>query len=614
MLNEQQLQEQLRTPQGEGEFFARWLELQSPRIGGVRRAAVFLADRDQAFVAVAAQPAGFRPGAAFHSLVEQVRAEGRELVVKIKEQSPPEPQTSPGHYLAMPVMEQDLLRLVVVFEISERSAASCREAMGQLCWGLAWPTEWLSRRQCLQEQERWARRSERLQGVLELAARSLDPRDGQAAALASVTILAERLACDRVGVGLVEGRQVKLVAVSNTAQFDRQLNLSRALADLMNEGVDQQETLIYPPADAGRGAVLQQHRAYVQHYGAAALLTIPFVDVDGVALGAYSFERAEEQPFSGQEVDLCEAVVALVGPTLVSKHLNDRSWLRTSWDCLRSQWGRLAGPGNIAWKGGVLAALLLVLVCLLAGGEYRVAGDTTLEGTVQRVVIAPFDGFLDEALHRPGDLVEQGAVLARMETRELVLERINWNSQSRQHQLEYHRAVAENQVAHSRIIEEQVAQAGARIALLDQQISRAAIRAPFAGLIIRGDLSQAIGAPVKYGQVLFEIAPLDAYRVVIEVDEREIEQVCSGQKGRFLVNALPQESFPFVVTRVTPVSRVSKGRTVFRVEGALGEQPRQLRPGMQGLAKISIGQRSLLWLWSHELLNRLRLWLWAVLP
>ena len=32
--------------------------------------------------------------------------------------------------------------------------------------------------------------------------------------------------------------------------------------------------------------------------------------------------------------------------------------------------------------------------------------------------------------------------------------------------------------------------------------------APIPGVIVSGDLSQAIGAPVERGQVLFELAPL----------------------------------------------------------------------------------------------------------
>ena len=43
------------------------------------------------------------------------------------------------------------------------------------------------------------------------------------------------------------------------------------------------------------------------------------------------------------------------------------------------------------------------------------------------------------------------------------------------------------------------------------------------------------------GQVLFEIAPLDSYRLVVQVDERDIAGVAVGQHGRLTLSGLPGE-------------------------------------------------------------------------
>ena len=52
----------------------------------------------------------------------------------------------------------------------------------------------------------------------------------------------------------------------------------------------------------------------------------------------------------------------------------------------------------------------------------------------------------------------------------------------------------------------------------------------------------------------------------------------------------------------------------FRIEAALQETPAQLRPGMQGVGKIDIDRRSLFWIWTHKLVDWLRLWTWSWLP
>ena len=59
--------------------------------------------------------------------------------------------------------------------------------------------------------------------------------------------------------------------------------------------------------------------------------------------------------------------------------------------------------------------------------------------------------------------------------------------------------------------------------------------APFDGIIVSGDLSQSLGSPVERGQVLFEVAPLDGYRIVLRVDERDIPYVALGQRGELAV-------------------------------------------------------------------------------
>lgn len=131
---------------------------------------------------------------------------------------------------------------------------------------------------------------------------------------------------------------------------------------------------------------------------------------------------------------------------------------------------------------------------------------------------------------------------------------------------------------------------------------------------LEGDLDRSLGSPVERGDVLFELAPLDGYRVIIEVDGRNIADVRPGQRGRLTLAALPNRSMALVVERITPISTARDGRNYFRVEAALEAPGEDLRPGMQGIAKIEAGRRRLLWIWTHELVDWLRLRLWSFLP
>ena len=133
-------------------------------------------------------------------------------------------------------------------------------------------------------------------------------------------------------------------------------------------------------------------------------------------------------------------------------------------------------------------------------------------------------------------------------------------------------------------------------------------------ILISGDLDQSIGAPIKRGEVLFEIAPLDSYRVIVEVDERDIEQIKVSQQGKLVLNSLPEMYFPFVIEKITPVSTTNEGRNYFVTEARLLESSTRLRPGMQGYGKIFIERRKLIWIWTHGLIDWFRLWAWGWIP
>ena len=71
--------------------------------------------------------------------------------------------------------------------------------------------------------------------------------------------------------------------------------------------------------------------------------------------------------------------------------------------------------------------------------------------------------------------------------------------------------------------------------------ARAAV-SPIDGFVVSGDLCQLLGTPVEQGKTLFQIAPLDEYRVVLEVDERDLPIWRSGQHGELALSGMPSDS------------------------------------------------------------------------
>jgi hypothetical protein len=78
--------------------------------------------------------------------------------------------------------------------------------------------------------------------------------------------------------------------------------------------------------------------------------------------------------------------------------------------------------------------------------------------------------------------------------------------------------------------------------------------------------------------------------------------------------AFPHDRLPFHVARLTPVSTAKEGRNYFRTEAQLVEHDPRLRPGMEGVGKVDVDRRLLIWIWTHDIIDSIRLALWTWLP
>lgn len=594
------------------DFYRSWLALQCHQINQCMRGVLVLGTVDTGpFSPVAYWPEGQGGSRPLAALAEQALSTRKGMVLKY-DLPGTEAQHAERHGVAYPIQIDEHLYGVVAVEVMPRTQAELQTCMRQMQWA----SGWLEARLRQQQAESDSAIRERMVAALNLVASSLEQESFAVAAKGFVTELASQLSCERVSIGFVHGGHTKVEAVSHSAQFGKQMNLIRAMASAMDEAIDQMATIQYPQQQDSEIFVTRDHAALAAQHGTTTVLTVPLVR-NGRVYGALCLERSIEVPFDGETVELCRSVAAVVGPVLEEKRRNDRWLIAKLVDSLRTQMTRLFGPEYFMRKLVMLGMVSLVMFFSLAMGQYTIKADTVLEGSVQRVIGAPFEGYVAEARVRAGDIVAQGDVLAMLDDRDLKLERLKWSSQRAQLRKQYDEAMAKRDRAQINIISAQTAQADAQLALIDEQLSRTQITAPYSGVIISGDLSQSLGASVRRGDVLFVIAPLDTYRIILKVNEHDINDIEVDQNGELVLSSMTETILPFTVQRITPVSTAEEGENYFRVEATLANDPeatqqgmKNLRPGMEGAGKISIEQRKLIWIWTHDMINRLRLWAW----
>ncbi len=595
-------------PADAAELYAGWMALVAARIERAR-GGLLLTRGDQAgSFGVAAVWPDARRDLQYLGPVAQQALTRREGVVVAPGGTEP-PGADGAAHVGYPLALDGEVYGAVVFDIAPGPLPDLQQALRQLHWGSAWLIDHF-RQQLMQRLQ-----SERGRSVLvnEALATAMQHDRLQPSVLAVANELAMRLGCSRVSVGFEQAGQVRPMALSHTASFDEKSDLVRWIAEAMDEVLDLGVPLQHPaPADGAVGALVQADSA--RRLAVAALLSVPIRHQSQV-LGVMGLERAQGPDFSAAERDLAVALCGVLGPVWALQRANERGVPGRVRDAAREGWRELAGPGHPGLKlmGGSAALLLAVLA--LWTTEHRVNARTVVQGATQAAAVAPFDGYLAEAAVRAGETVRQGQPLARLDDRDLQLERSRALAEREQLQRRYQLAQAQADRASMGVLAAQVNQAEAQLALAEERIARATVVAPFDGLVVSGDLSQQIGSPVETGRVLFEVAPLQDYRVMMEVDDRDIARLADGQRGELVLSGMPDRALPIQVSRITPVAVQKDGRNVFEVEARIdGGAPPGLRPGMEGIGKVGVGERSLLWIWTHGFVDWLRLSTWSWLP
>ena len=590
-----------------------WLALICEQIKGASAAAVLVESQEaQTYVPMAVWPEA-TPNMGRLAKIVEISLRERRSVVQVVDQSRQADGAPPSNSLGVSKPTQISYPLILdrrVLAVVAVEANCISGDVNKILREIHWASAWLSNLLAGRELEEALAAKVRVVSVLEVIAVTLRHGKLQQVLFEMVNELRQRLDCSRVAIGMINNAGVKLTALSEAATFEKNTALVKAYRQAMEEAYDHGKMVLCD--GTSEATHFPMHKELIQLSGSRHVISCPLVEA-GRSMGVLVLERSNKV-FDDAELAWLDAFTAMVAPIISQRKQAEQNALLRLADGCKSVLTKLLGPRYLVWKATTVSILIISVLLLLVHMDYRVTAKTVIEGEIQRIVSAPFDGFIGSTYVRAGDTVKQGQLLASLDDRELMIEKARWSSERDQYDSRLREAMAMHDLSAVQVLGAQLSQAEAELNRMTKKIEHASLAAPFDGLVVSGDLSQQIGAPIEIGKKLFEIAPLLSYRVILQVDERDIRHIKIGQSGKLVITGLAGHPIPLIIQKVTPVATAQDGKNFFRVEASLTEASMRLRPGMEGVGKVFTDRQPLWWILIHSFTDWLRLTLWTWMP
>ena len=452
---------------------------------------------------------------------------------------------------------------------------------------------------------------QRLRMAMETLAAVNDQDRFTAAAMAFCNEIASRWQCERVSLGFLKGRYVQLRAMSHTEKFSRKMKLIQDIESAMEECLDQDVEIVHP-AEKESSYVSRSATELSKRHGPTAIVSLP-LRKGGEVVGVVTAECPADKPFTLEQIESLRLACELCTARLVNLHEHDKWIGAKAVASVRKGVSALVGPKHAWVKLAAILVFLAVLFLVFAKGTHKAEAPFILATIQHQVIPAPFDGYLADVSVEPGDFVDADrTALATLETSDLEVKLAEVRAEENRYLTEAAAAMRDDRRAEAQIAQARAAQARAQMELLAYRIDQARITSPISGQVLSGDLKRQIGAPVKTGDVLFEVGLLgqESLRAELAVPEDEIADVTVSQEGELATASDPGIKVKFVVERINPVAEVVDQKNVFKVRVRLLETNERMKPGMEGVAKIDIDKRSYAWLWTHKITNWIKMKLW----
>jgi RND family efflux transporter MFP subunit len=420
------------------------------------------------------------------------------------------------------------------------------------------------------------------------------------------------IAFERAAIALEQRGTLELKAISGVPHINSADPQVRVLKDMLEWASISSNEIYVTQRDEGiddpRPETQAKFAEYFSETGMRSFYALPLIDDQG-QLGLLSFESSDPDFLNTAHLEIIKVLAAQATVALRNASLYREVPFINVLEPLLQRKRRFMAMAKHRRIATIALACAVVLFLIFFPFPMRVSGDGIVASARSANIQSELDGVIKEVFVHEGEFVKQGQALATLE---------DWNHRSdlAEAEAKYSEAIAAMNHALST---GDGTEAGTEKVKADywnaeltrdrELMNRLTIRAPFDGVITTPHVEDSVGRHLAHGDVLGDMVETSHVTVDVGIPESDVSLVQKGDRAAIKLESFPVHTFHGVVAVVSPRGEIEADHRVFVARVDVPNSDGLLRPGMQGLGKVSVGWHPA----GYVLFRGIAMWIWTKL-
>jgi len=397
---------------------------------------------------------------------------------------------------------------------------------------------------------------------------------------------------DRASVALEEKGRLHVKAVSGITDIiagDPQVRRLREMLEFCS--AYDKEMLVIGRADtieADREETRAKFRDYMLETGTRSWYSMPLSDDQG-RLGILAFESADPDFFTEAYFEFIKVVAAQATVALRNASLYEEVPLIGVLEPIMQKkraFLQLEKGRRVAYITLAVAVLVFLVAFPL---PMRVSGEATVSPQTSAQVQAQVAGIVRNVYVHEGDRVAKGTVLADMEDWDYRSALAAAQAKYATAQAAMNRALAANDGSEAGIQRGEADYWAAEVNRARERLDRTHLRSPIEGVVATPYIETLTGFNLGAGDTFAEVINSGHAVIDVALDETDVPLVQAGDSAAVKLESFPTQKFRGQVDIISPQSSAHEDKRVFFARLDVPNPQGLVRPGMQGVSKISTG-------------------------